>query len=121
MTTFLMFMQVIAVAATPFAIIGAGICFWFVWLDRDSKDNESKKIKNACLIAGVICIIVALIGGLLIIGDISDNTGSSSSGGDSERCGICNTTYSDRDNVKSINHTNMCKRCYKNYKYASGS
>ena len=45
------------------------------------------------------------------------NITSSNSG--AKTCRICGTSYSDSENVKSIQRTNMCTRCYNNYKYAS--
>ena len=42
-----------------------------------------------------------------------------SSSGDSKTCRICGTSYSDSENVKSIQRSNMCTRCDKNYKYAA--
>ena len=42
-----------------------------------------------------------------------------SSNSENHKCSICGTSYSSGENVSSIKRTNMCTRCYKNYKYAA--
>ena len=45
--------------------------------------------------------------------------GSSNSG--SQTCSVCGTSYSNSEDVNSIQRRNMCTRCYGNYKYASNA
>ena len=80
---------------------------------------EDKAWKKRCIIIGIISMVLMIVGGIMFW-SVMPSGGVSSSNSDSERCRICDTAYSDRDNVKSIRYRNMCERCYKNYKYASG-
>lgn len=82
----------------------------------------SIKTKNFVIIA-VICVICTIIGfvGLAI------TTPKTSTNKNSATCQVCHKTFSyedneyggyDYDNVRKIKHTNMCERCYNNYKAA---
>ena len=83
---------------------------------------ESPKTKKNCIIIGIICIILFVIGILLI-----PRHSSSSNSKNSATCPVCDKTFSydddehggyDYKNVKSIKYSNMCERCYNNYKSA---
>ena len=106
------------------AIFIVGYCVFLVshMKAKDCKYKEELKQKydkyNKIRIIAAIITLIGLI--ISFAGFASKETlGSSSTSGDTAYCGICEKRYSDRDNVKSINHTNMCKRCYKNYNYAA--
>ena len=82
----------------------------------------SPKTKKNCIIIGIICIILFIIGILLMPKD-----SSSSKSKNSATCPVCHKTFSyedneyggyDYDNVKKIQYSNMCERCYDNYKAA---
>lgn len=84
--------------------------------------RSNAKILKISLLCGVVCIVLAIVGF-----SIMPKNPSSSSNKNSATCQSCHTTYSyddttysgyDYDNVRSIKKTNMCERCYKNYKYA---
>lgn len=82
--------------------------------------NKWKKRRNIGLIIFAIGLAIFIIV-MASDGVFDDSSSSGSSSGGSARCVICDTRYSDSDNVKSINRSDMCKQCYKNYKYSSGS
>ena len=64
---------------------------------------------------GSIFFIIIVI--ILILAGIGSCMGDSSSD-DSKKCGVCGKTYTNKDDVHSIVWTNMCERCYSNYKYS---
>ena len=82
---------------------------------KDEQDKYEKWKKGRYI--GLIIFAIGLV--ILIIVMSSDGVfdGGSSSSLGSDRCGVCNKTYSDSTNVKSIHRTNMCSKCNKNYKY----
>ena len=75
--------------------------------------NEQRKWqRKQFIIAGVV--IVAII--VLLVSCFSG--GKSSSGG-TVRCQVCGKSYqSGSENAAKIAYTNMCIKCYNNYKYA---
>lgn len=82
----------------------------------------SPKTKKTFIIIGIICTILFIIGVLLI-----PKNSFSSNGKKSATCPVCHKTFSyeaneyggyDYDNVKKIQYSNMCERCYNNYKAA---
>ena len=102
-----------------FGSLGLLTCIMFAWGFRDDKGLLKKFV-----IGGIICLALLIIGVFLLLpelpsGGTSSSSSSSSSDSNSKRCPICEKKYSDRENVKSINHTNMCSKCNKNYKYAA--
>ena len=82
----------------------------------------SIRTKSFVLIA-VICVICTITG---FVGMVS-NTPKTSTNKNSATCSVCHKTFSyedneyggyDYDNVKKIEYSNMCERCYDNYKAA---
>lgn len=80
------------------------------------------KTKKFSIIA-VICVICTIIG---FVG-MFNTTPKTSTNKNSATCQVCHKTFSyedneyggyDYDNVRKIKHTNMCERCYNNYKSA---
>lgn len=69
----------------------------------------------------ILLIVVLLILVVLLIGTCSGGSGSSYTSGDTRVCRVCNKTFSDSGNVKSIRRTNMCSRCYSNYSAMQGA
>ena len=78
-------------------------------------EKEAKKV--------VYASVIAFVGILLVIGLILSSIGGGGSGsGDTSRCGVCNRTFeAGTSDARKINKTNMCERCYSNYKYASNA
>lgn len=78
--------------------------------DKESK-QEYKANKKYRIIAAVVIligIIFSLVG--FLYGDVLDFSSSNSS---SKHCSVCGKSYS------SGGTSNMCDRCYKNYKYVA--
>ena len=73
--------------------------------------NNNQKSGSGGSIAIVILIIIVL---LYALGSCSGGSSSSSSG--SAKCQVCGKTFTNRDDSKSIAYTNMCEKCYRNYK-----
>jgi hypothetical protein len=75
--------------------------------------NNNQKSGSGGSIAIVILIIIVL---LYALGSCSGGSSSSSSG--SAKCQVCGKTFTNSSDRKSIAYTNMCERCYSNYKYS---
>ena len=73
---------------------------------NQSTDGDTKK--------GCLYVVLVIIAFAVMV--ISGSSGSSSS---SKECPICSREFSDSSNRKSIRKTNMCTRCYNNYKTAN--
>lgn len=80
-------------------------------------DNKSKPISNNGGSIGCAFFLILFI--VLMIALISNDgggKGNSPSSTRSARCHICERTFTDAENVRSIRNTNMCTRCYSNYR-----
>lgn len=72
--------------------------------------NQPKTSKsNPLYIIAIIIIILLGIG--------SCNSCSSSSASNTRTCQVCHKTFTNSDDVHSIVWSNMCEKCYSNYKY----
>lgn len=76
-------------------------------------NNNQKSGNSGCSIAIAIVVILFLI---YALGSCSG--GGSSSSSKSAKCQVCGKTFTNRDDRKSIAYTNMCEKCYHNYKYS---
>ena len=70
------------------------------------------------------CLIVILLWIVILLGSCATtfSSDSSSSSHRTNTCSVCGRTYESGDsggNFRCISRTNMCKNCYKNYKYAT--
>lgn len=72
----------------------------------ETKNKQSK--------GSVLFIIIAIIIVLAFLGNCSSCCTSSSK---SKSCKVCHKTFTNKDDVNSIAWTNMCEKCYNNYKY----
>ena len=95
-------------------VIGAIFSFAFAFMFR-----SEAKIMKICILIGIICTV------LFIIGIVA--TPKTSTNKNSATCPVCHKTFSyedneyggyDYDNVNQIEYSNMCERCYDNYKAA---
>lgn len=75
--------------------------------------NNNRKSGGGGLVAIAIVVIFIL---LCALGSCSGGSDSSSSG--SARCRVCGKTFTNSSDRKSIAYTNMCEKCYSNYKYS---
>ena len=82
--------------------------------------SDQKKSSNSnnggCIGCLFLLIFILVIFIALVSGESGGGTGSGSSSSRSAECHICGRTFTDSENVRSIRNTNMCKRCYSNYR-----
>lgn len=81
----------------------AGICFSVAALC-------DKKMKGK---AGIFVLIIIMCFSINALWSHMIND----SGSEKEKCQVCHKTFTNRDDVHSIVMTNMCEKCYNNYKY----
>lgn len=65
---------------------------------------------------GSVAIVIVVI--LILLYALGSCSGGSSSSSGSAKCQVCGKTFTNSDDRKSIAYTNMCERCYSNYKYS---
>lgn len=65
--------------------------------------------------SNIIYIIIAIVVIIIFINIVNSHTSSSSS--KSHICQSCHKTFTNKDDVSSIIWTNMCEKCYNNYKF----
>ena len=102
-----------------FIILGVlGLFASLIFVSLAIVDKGRKLILIAVIC--VICTIISFVGLAITTPKTSTNKNSAS-------CQVCHKTFSyedneyggyDYDNVRKIKHTNMCERCYNNYKSA---
>lgn len=83
---------------------------------QENKETEQKKnnIKTVFIVIAVLVVIIAI--GIWIA-----DGGASGYPDKTYTCQVCHNEYkASSENGRSIRHTNMCTRCYKNYEYAQG-
>lgn len=81
-------------------------------LKSNEKQKMRKNIKLAKRISYITLVTATVFCGVYACGG---------SGGGNQTCQICGRSYSaGSGNYTSISRTNMCSRCYKNYKAAQG-
>ncbi len=75
--------------------------------------------------SGCGCLIAIIIVFVLLFayadGCASGGSGSSSGSSEGSTCQVCDRTFTDSANKRSIARTNMCTNCYENYEYAQGA
>ena len=115
-------LMIIGIIGCSLSSLGFLVVVFAIIAAKEFKTREKvSKIPKRCGIVGAILLVV----GFCIAAPILAS--SPSNGKQSATCQICHTTYTyDNDsfggysyeNVRSINRTNMCVRCYNNYKSA---
>ena len=103
-----------AVISIFLGVLGSVGGFVLAWSFREN----SKWVKGG-VIAGIICIVLLIVGIFLLASWTSSNLSpgsyGSSSSSEGHKCAICGKSYS------SGGTSNMCSQCYKNYKYAANA
>lgn len=95
---------------------------------RKQQENAIRKQMNSDIMTGflatvgipailVIIITLIIVGAGTCTGSLKDGSNAYST---TVSCPICGRDFKkETDNAKSINRTNMCSNCYKNYKYTA--
>ena len=73
--------------------------------------DKQTNVSNSNIIYFIIAVVI------IIIGISSFNSCTSSSSSKSHICQSCHKTFTNKDDVHSIIWTNMCEKCYNNYKF----
>ncbi len=77
---------------------------------------EEKSNKMATAVIWIIVIFIVFC--FLCFCMMPTGSGSSGNSGDrSSTCAVCDRTFTDYENMKSIRMNGMCQNCYRNYEY----
>ena len=114
-------MDTLSIILIVIGLIGS-ICSFSFALASFRHKLFSPKATKICLLIGIICTILSIVGFAII-----PKNPSYSHNKNSATCPVCHKTFSyedneyggyDYDNVQKIKYSNMCERCYDNYKIA---
>lgn len=90
---------------------------FYNWLDKTEKNWTIEKAKKCYWIIGIVFVIFFTIIFIISIQTSSPRTNTDTTDKNTRTCQVCNNKYkSTSDNGKSIRRTNMCLKCYNDYK-----
>ncbi|MEY8515712.1 hypothetical protein AALC25_02045 [Lachnospiraceae bacterium 29-84] len=91
-------------------LIGFGIAFLIAGIGLSIAALCEKKTKGK---AGIVLLIIIMCFSIKALWSHMGNSNNSSE----EKCQVCYKIFTNKDDVHSIIMTNMCEKCYGNFKY----